>query len=91
MIEVKPIYSLSDICKIINKKSNRSAIAFLEAQGIPMNLIGNKYIVYLTDIQIHAPNLYSSILETHNIQQYKISTETMEYTKEQFRSSFFED
>ena len=86
-IPIKAIYSISELKDIFNYKSSASARSMLKKLSIPMNLVGGKYIVYLSDIQIKAPSLYSSMLECNNVETLKIEQESEEYQllKAQFK------
>jgi hypothetical protein len=63
---VKPFYSVPQLARLIGY-SSQGARKFLFKLNLPIHLVGNRYIVYLTDLQSYCPQLYNSILESQNI------------------------
>lgn len=80
------MYSISEMKDVFGFKSHEAAREMCKKLGVPLHLFGNKYLIYLTDIQLYAPQLYASMLECNNIQSIK--EENHEYDlsllKEQF-------
>jgi hypothetical protein len=63
---IKPFYTVRDFAKILNY-TNDGARKFLFRLNIPIHLIGNKFIIYISDLQNHAPEFYASIVEAASI------------------------
>lgn len=63
---IKPFYLISDIAKYIGYTS-KGTRGFIMRLNIPIHLIGNRYIIYLCDLQNYTPELYNSILESENL------------------------
>lgn len=65
--EIKPFYTVAELAPVLNYKSNKGCRQFLLKLSLPLHLVGKRYIVYLSDIQNHQPELYDSILEANNL------------------------
>lgn len=65
-IGVKPFYGVPEIARMIGY-SSQGARKFLFKLNLPIFLIGNRYVIYLVDLQSYTPALYNSILESQNI------------------------
>ena len=83
---VRCFYTVPQLAKMIGY-SSQGARKFLFKLNLPIHLVGNRYIVYLTDLQSYTPELYNSILEANNINAL-IKKETLEdndsFVKNQF-------
>lgn len=65
-LTVKPFYGIPEIARMIGY-SSQGARKFLFKLSIPIHMVGNRYLVYLVDLQSYTPALYNSILESQNI------------------------
>jgi hypothetical protein len=57
---MKVFYTLRQLESILDRKRN-ALIHYLDSNNIPYSLSGNKYIVYLSDIETSCPQLFNSI------------------------------
>jgi hypothetical protein len=65
-LKIRPFYTVPQLAKMIGY-SSQGARKFLFKLNLPINLVGNRYIVYLTDLQSYTPQFYNSILEAQNL------------------------
>lgn len=65
-LPIRPFYTVPNIAKIMGYTS-AGARKFLFRMNLPIHLIGKRYVVFLTDLQLYCPEFYSSILESNNL------------------------
>lgn len=84
---IKPFYTSSEIASFIGYTA-KGTRGLLFKMNIPLHLIGNKFVVFLSDLQTHAPEFYSSILEANNLNSIINKNSPVEdedeYTQNQF-------
>jgi len=64
--QIKVFYTVPELARLIGY-SSQGARKFLFKLNLPITLVGNRYIVYLTDLQSYCPTLYNSIMEAQNL------------------------
>lgn len=89
--KVMPFYTVREIMQFIGYNTVHGTRYFLFKLNVPMHFLGKKYIIYLSDLQTHAPELFASILEANNlnrlVQEHEPAVQDEdEYMTNQFRS-----
>lgn len=74
-MSVKPFYTSAQLAKYIGYKSTHGTRSFMKRLGVPVHLVGFKYIYYLSDMQIYSPELFASILESRQINKQILDRE----------------
>lgn len=88
--KVLPFYSITQLSLIFGM-TRLGTRNLLDRMNLPCHFVGNKIIYYLSDIQTHQPELFSSILEANQLNAMlgKPNPEPFQDTdfssKEQFR------
>lgn len=59
---MKVFYSIAELSKILKISRHRTK-ALVLGLGVPMQLVGNRYLVFYSDISLYAPVLIASIIE----------------------------
>lgn len=91
MILIKPMYTIKELAKLIGYSANGCRQFFLRNK-VPLHLNGNRYFLYLSDLQDYMPDLYRSILEANNLKSLAEQEKTEQHevedlaSKDQFRS-----
>ena len=73
---VLPFYSITQLSEIFGM-TRLGTRNLLERMNLPHHFIGNKIIFYLSDIQTHQPELFSSILEANQLNALIIPKQTL--------------
>lgn len=66
-MKIQPFYSIADIAELMGYSKN-GARKFINNLNIPINKVGNKHIIYLSDLRNNTPEFYYSLLEANNLQ-----------------------
>ena len=64
--KVLPFYSITQLSQIFGM-TRLGTRNLLDRMNLPCHFVGNKIIYYLSDIQTHQPELFSSILEANHL------------------------
>jgi hypothetical protein len=83
---IKPFYTTSELKCIVGYNTNRGTISFLKKLNIPYKLLGRNHYWFLSDIQTHSPELFSSICECANLTSL-IQTQPIMEVDEDFYST----
>ena len=64
--EIKSFYTMQDMASYLGY-SRKGARGFITKLNVPIFYIGNRAVIYLTDLQSHCPEFFSSLLEAANL------------------------
>lgn len=64
--KVYPFYSVTQLSEIFGM-TRLGTRNMLDRMNLPAHFVGNKIIYYLSDLQTHQPELFSSILEANQL------------------------
>lgn len=67
--EIKAFYTMADMAKYMGY-SRKGARCFLQKLNINIYYVGNRALVYLTDLQSQAPELFNSLLEASSLDSF---------------------
>lgn len=85
ILPIQPVYSISEMAKFLNYKTSDGCRKFLYKLNLPINLVGGKLIIYLTDLQTYTPNLFNSILECNSLRSIQSDQFDLDFAQ---KSSF---
>ena len=77
-VELKPFYRLSELAKLTDTSRGR-VLRMLQAAGISRRLVGAQWFVFVSDLKVGKPELWSSIVACEQARNVSRTLEELRY------------
>jgi len=86
---IKPMYTTTELRKLLHFKSNVGAKRFLQRLHVPCETTGQKDFWMLSEIKNHCPSLFDSIVESVGLNDMLSKKPSMEIDEEFYNELHF--
>ncbi len=77
-VELRPFYRLSDLARLTDTSRGR-VLRMLQAAGITRRMVGGQWLVFVCDLKVGMPELWSSIVACEQARNVSRTLEGLGY------------